>query len=298
MPKILAITEAMHNYAKNILAKAGEIQSSHGEMERIVNGMTPYFSGALPELLTQRLLDMKKKHEALYEKISQYSAKIDFAADNYDWNDREIASWASRMGVGVAALVGGGTTDGNMPVGSNSTAFGVPGGEFRFVNQSSSEGNEWGIYGDGEGAMWRITGCNIAAFTMALDSLGIETTAGNVCEKNEKILRDANLSISETISDKEGYHPTNMSKAPDLAKAFGTKYLTGSTDTLLDRYIANPGEYSAPVIKINGGLPGEPYHFVVVQGRNADGAYIVVDPANQSIKTYSGEVYSTYQLSK
>jgi murein DD-endopeptidase MepM/ murein hydrolase activator NlpD len=99
MPKILAITDAMHSYAKNILAKAGDIQSSHNEMGRITNGMTPYFSGMLPELLTQRLLDMKKKHEALYEKISQYSEKIDYAADNYDWSDREIAGWATRLGL-------------------------------------------------------------------------------------------------------------------------------------------------------------------------------------------------------
>jgi uncharacterized protein YukE len=115
MPKILAITETMHGNAKNILARAGEIQSSHGEMERITNGMAPYFSGTLPELLTQRLLDMKKKHEALYEKISQYSEKIDFAADNYDWSDQEIAGWAGRLGVGVGTLVGGGV------VGSTST---------------------------------------------------------------------------------------------------------------------------------------------------------------------------------
>ncbi|MDR1376345.1 MAG: CHAP domain-containing protein [Synergistaceae bacterium] len=112
MPKILAITETMHGNAKNILAKAGEIQSSHGEMERIANGMTPYFNGALPELLTRRLLDMKKKHTALYEKIEQYSQKVDYAADNYDWSDREIAGWAARLGVGVAALKGGAAVDG------------------------------------------------------------------------------------------------------------------------------------------------------------------------------------------
>jgi surface antigen len=115
MPKILAITEAMHGYAKNVLAKAGEIQSSHGEMERVAGGMTPYFSGTLPELLTRRLLDMKKKHAALYEKVAQYSEKVDYAADNYDWSDREIAGWANRLGVGAATLMGsaavaGGTT--------------------------------------------------------------------------------------------------------------------------------------------------------------------------------------------
>ncbi|MDR3354486.1 MAG: CHAP domain-containing protein [Synergistaceae bacterium] len=102
MPKILAITEAMHGNAKNILAKAGEIQSSHSEMERIANGMTPYFSGTLPELLTLRLLDMKKKHEALYEKISQYTEKIDYAADNYDWTDQEIANWTKNLPGGNA----------------------------------------------------------------------------------------------------------------------------------------------------------------------------------------------------
>jgi surface antigen len=100
----------MHGYAKSILTKAGEIQASHGEMARIAGGMAPYFNGTLPELLTQRLLDMKKKHEALYEKIAQYSEKIDYAADNYDWSDQEIAGWAGRLNVGVGVLVGGAVT--------------------------------------------------------------------------------------------------------------------------------------------------------------------------------------------
>jgi cell wall-associated NlpC family hydrolase len=112
MPKILAITEAMHGNAKNILAKAGEIQASHGEIARIAGGMTPYFSGALPELLTQRLLDMKKKHDALYEKVSQYSEKVNYAADNYDWSDQEIAGWAEQLGVGAATLAGGAAAGG------------------------------------------------------------------------------------------------------------------------------------------------------------------------------------------
>ena len=112
MPKILAITEEMHSNAKSILTGAGEIQTSHNDMARIAGGMTPYFNGALPELLTQRLLDMKKKHEALYEKIEQYSQKIDYAADNYDCSDQEIAGWAQRLNVGVATLVGGAAAGG------------------------------------------------------------------------------------------------------------------------------------------------------------------------------------------
>jgi hypothetical protein len=103
MPKILAITDAMHSNARSVLAKAAEIQASQGELARVAGGMTPYFSGILPELLTQRLLDMKKKHEALYEKITQYSEKIDYAADNYEWSDREIAEWARRLGTGTTA---------------------------------------------------------------------------------------------------------------------------------------------------------------------------------------------------
>jgi hypothetical protein len=124
MPKILAITEAMHSSAKNVLAKAGEIQSSHGEMERIAGGMTPYFSGTLPELLTRRLLDMKKKHAALYEKVAQYSEKVDYAADNYDWSDKEIAGWANRLGVSAATLAGGAVAGGTMPGGETSAERG------------------------------------------------------------------------------------------------------------------------------------------------------------------------------
>jgi surface antigen/uncharacterized protein YukE len=124
MPKILAITEEMHNYAKNILAKAGEIQASHGEMARIAGGMTPYYNGTLPELLTQRLLDMKKKHEALYEKIEQYSEKIDYAADNYDWSDQEIAGWAGRLGVGLGILAGGAVTGGTTGTGATNGSTG------------------------------------------------------------------------------------------------------------------------------------------------------------------------------
>ncbi|MDR1132520.1 MAG: hypothetical protein LBL05_00065 [Synergistaceae bacterium] len=98
MPKILAITDAMHSYAKSVLSRAGEIQSSHGELAKIAGGMTTYFNGTLPALLTQRLTDMKKKHDALHEKISQYSEKIDYAADNYEWSDKEIASWMGQIG--------------------------------------------------------------------------------------------------------------------------------------------------------------------------------------------------------
>jgi uncharacterized protein YukE len=117
MPKILAVTDAMHSNAKSVLAKAAEIQASHDDMARVAGGMAPYFSGTLPELLTQRLLDMKKKHEALYEKIAQYSEKIDYAAENYDWSDQEIAGWANRLGVSAGALAGGAAASGTNATG-------------------------------------------------------------------------------------------------------------------------------------------------------------------------------------
>ena len=169
MPKIAAITETMHSHAKNILARAGEIQSSHGEMERIANGMTPYFSGTLPELLTRRLLDMKKKHEALYEKIAQYSEKIDYAADNYDWNDQEIAGWAERLGVGAATLTAGSAADGGAVPGAsdldsslgrriadvNSYSNGITGECVWYVRGRAQEklGADTGIYGHA-GTWW------------------------------------------------------------------------------------------------------------------------------------------------
>jgi uncharacterized protein YukE len=121
MPKILAITEAMHSNAKSILAKAGEIQESHSEMARIAGGMAPYFSGVLPELLTQRLLDMKKKHEELQRKITDYSKKIDYAADDYDWNDQEIAKWTSALGDRNAVTAAGGRTGGTADTTDGST---------------------------------------------------------------------------------------------------------------------------------------------------------------------------------
>jgi uncharacterized protein YukE len=107
MPKILAVTDAMRSDAKSILAKATEIQASHNDMASVAGGMAPYFKGALPELLTQVLLDMKKKHKALYEKIVQHSKDIDDAAGKYDWSEQEIAGWANRLGVSIGALAGG-----------------------------------------------------------------------------------------------------------------------------------------------------------------------------------------------
>ncbi|MDR0653834.1 MAG: C39 family peptidase [Synergistaceae bacterium] len=285
MPKIVAITETMHGNAKNILARAEEIKTSHGEMERIVNGMTPYFSGTLPELLTRRLLDMKKKHEALYEKISQYSEKIDYAADNYDWSDTEIAGWARRLGVGVAALVGGGT------VGTGTGGTGTGSG-FRYFSQINNPG-EWGNYTD-----YMYTGCNIASFAMALSSMGINVTPGDVTAVNEELLRKAGYSVGNGDGQ---YHPTYLNGA-SLASEYGTKYTPlGTSESNIDGYLAqntqNPGKYSLPVVKIKDAASPSGEHFIVVTGKDEVGNYIVADPASNNHRTISAsQIETAYRL--
>ncbi|MDR2176157.1 MAG: CHAP domain-containing protein, partial [Synergistaceae bacterium] len=57
----------------------------------------------------------------LHRKITDYSKKIDYAADNYDWNDQEIAKWTSALGdrgtaaAGAAGAAAGGGIPSNGP---------------------------------------------------------------------------------------------------------------------------------------------------------------------------------------
>ncbi|MDR1132521.1 MAG: C39 family peptidase [Synergistaceae bacterium] len=285
MPKILAITETMHGNAKNILARAGEIQSSHGEMERITNGMAPYFSGTLPELLTQRLHDMKKKHEALYEKISQYSEKVDFAADNYDWSDQEIAGWAGRLGVGVAMLKSGGAGG----TGTDSTGTGSG---FRYFSQTNNP-DEWGNYTD-----YMYTGCNIASFSMALSSMGINVTPGDVTGVNEELLRNSKYSVGNGDGQ---YHPTYLNGST-LAPEYGTKYTSVGTsasniDDYLTQHAQNPEKYSLPVVKIEEANSPSGVHFIVITGKDEAGNYTIADPASSNHRTISAsQITSAYRL--
>jgi uncharacterized protein YukE len=268
--KISAATDEMHSNAKSILAKAGEIQAIHNDMASVAGGMTPYFKGALPELLTQVLLDMKKKHKAMYEKIVQHSKDIDYAADAYTWTDQVVAKWFSSLGL---------------------MEHGIQGGRFKYINQIGNVNGEWGEF-DMYTHDSLATGCNIACFTMALSSLGKNTTPEDVCRKNKHILETSGSTV-----DANNTHPTYVSGG-ELAKAYGFAYENGGKiDDYLALYEKNPGKYSAPVIKIPGTMPGEKFHFVVVQGRNPDDSYNVVDPYNQSQKVYSGTIYSAYQLS-
>ena len=185
------------------------------------------------------------------------------------------------------------------------STFGIPGGQFQYVSQLGNASGEWtydaqhdyGMYTNigksPNGKYDMATGCNIAAFTMALGSLGIDVNPGEVCYNNEEILKEHAWAVGPN-----DWHPTYMGFPGELAGKFGVSHASGKIDELLKQYESNPGTYSAPVVKIpSSGTDGT--HFVVVTGYLGGGRYAVVDPYNQTrSEISSGQIESAYQLYK
>jgi hypothetical protein len=190
---------------------------------------------------------MDEMYASMSKKLEEYAKKINYAADTYQSTDEQLGKWYLIQG---------------------RMNFGVPGGEFTYVNQDINIG-DWAVGQNKEYA------CNIASWTMAMNSIGFdETKASEVYVKNGGVLVDYNK----------------------LAEVYGINHSTGKTEDLLNNYLAHPGEYSAPVIKIPGPLGT---HFMVVIGKNPDGTYIVVDPYNQEQTSVNPRVIEyAYQLSK
>jgi hypothetical protein len=303
MPRTKAQTDEMRATASKIKQQLDVMTQSQAIMKSIVGNIGLCFGGVLPSLILKTLLQILLKAKTMNESVENYYADsvVDIAT-RYEIDDSDMAKE-------IEAKTGEVTGSATTPSGSNEVnnpVFGVSGGEFRFINQAKNKNGEWDgcdtIDNGKYDKLYRETGCNIAAFGMALDSLGIKAKANDLCKKNGDILKEAKKEDGTPKYDvgRNGHYPNNLSEAPTLAKEYGTEYIPQeSIDDALSRYNEYPGKHSAPVIKIDGSYPSEPNHFVVVTGKNPDGTYSVVDPSDQNIKSVRAEdIHGTYQLSK
>lgn len=137
-------------------------------------------------------------------------------------------------------------------------------GDVRYISQipSSSAYNAsyWGEYDPTEG-------CAVSCVSMAMSSMGIDMLPKDVCANNLK----------------SGSNPVYMYWGNSGKCTNNKEGGTGSLDSALEEYSSNPSNYSAPIIK----LPDR-QHYVLVTGKNADGTYTIMDPANQSNTVWNG----------
>jgi hypothetical protein len=105
MPKIQAITDEMLSKSQNITRSASELFASQGRVQSIIQNLGADFSGRIPTLMTEHVLGMKSKYEAMNTTLTKYGEFLDNAARTYEWNDKELAGWAEKLGGG--ALAGG-----------------------------------------------------------------------------------------------------------------------------------------------------------------------------------------------
>jgi hypothetical protein len=136
VPKILAITQAMHGKARDINSKAMELKASQDNITQVVQGMTSHFDGKIPRLMAQQLVDLKKKYQSMHEKLTEYTGKIDLAADTYDWKDQEIAGWAA------AGVTDGALSSGPQPTPGGGTGGGVLDVAKKYIEKSNPKGDE------------------------------------------------------------------------------------------------------------------------------------------------------------
>jgi murein DD-endopeptidase MepM/ murein hydrolase activator NlpD len=106
MPKIQVITEEMLGKSKNVNQGASDILSSQNNVTGIVRNLGKDFSGKLPTLMTEHMLAMESKYKSMNENITQYGKFLEHAANSYEWNDKELAKWATALGGEKGASVG------------------------------------------------------------------------------------------------------------------------------------------------------------------------------------------------
>jgi hypothetical protein len=265
----------MHTQEQSLKNRAQALIESQNKIIEQAENMSAYFNGNLPALMTRRVTEVKEKvYNPLNEKLSEYAKQIDKAAEVYEASDQAIAKWFSVLGL---------------------MEHGISGARFRYVNQIGNVNGEWGEFDMYTRPGKSLdTGCNVACFTMALSSLGINVTPEDVCSKNKAVLESHHWSVGP-----DDNHPTliNRDFGDDLAKKYEATYdYGGNIDSYLDLYIKNPGKYSVPVVKIPNGSTD---HFLVVTGKNENGTYSVVDPYNQTRQTIqASQIQYAYQLNK
>lgn len=113
MPKIQVITDEMHSIADGIGQHAEAIRSSHDNVMRLIDGLGAGFSGSLPSLMIQYVRSNRNGYRSIDDALADYREFIDWAADNYDWNDQQLARWGNALGgrgksIGPAPAAAGG----------------------------------------------------------------------------------------------------------------------------------------------------------------------------------------------
>ena len=98
MAKIQVITEEMLAKAKNIHQGASDVFDSQSKATNIIQNLGKDFSGKVPSLMTANMLAMRDKYNAMNETLDQYGKFLTHAANTYEWNDRDLAKWATALG--------------------------------------------------------------------------------------------------------------------------------------------------------------------------------------------------------
>lgn len=113
--------------------------------------------------------------------------------------------------------------------------------------------------------------CAVCSLSMSLSTLGIKALPKDIMKynKNNSVYMEANA-----------WKGTNYRS--DLVDV-GSSYGTNGLDSAIEKYIKYPGEYSAPVIKMDY---GNGTHYVTVVGKNNDGSYIIADGSGNNMTTF------------
>ena len=109
MPKVKVITEEMQGKAVNVALWALDMSHGQNNAMRIIQNLGRDFSGTVPSLIAENLLGMREKYRSMNETLDQYRKFLEHAANNYDWNDRELAKWAASLGDEKGARINAGT---------------------------------------------------------------------------------------------------------------------------------------------------------------------------------------------
>ncbi|GHS95043.1 hypothetical protein AGMMS50276_09270 [Synergistales bacterium] len=111
MPEIRATIEQILSKSASIKSGVERMFASQKTIDKTASAMGPDFSGKLPNILLQNILNMKTKFDAMHENLTQYSTFLSHAANAYENTDKVLAR---AMGDGARTVI---TPGGNNGVG-------------------------------------------------------------------------------------------------------------------------------------------------------------------------------------
>ena len=113
---------------------------------RLIQGLGDGFSGNLPSLMIQYVISKKSGYQAISNTLTDYRYFIDEAADNYDWNDKQLAQWGNALEGRGKSINGPGTSTTSSGTGS-SVALGNYENPKEFIRDFLREkiGNDYGV---------------------------------------------------------------------------------------------------------------------------------------------------------